>query len=418
MKILLITHNPVSTSNNMGKTFSSLFSSFSKSELCQLYIHPSRPNVDICHSYYRITDVEALKSVYTFLAPGGEVIPTSVKDIPRTITSKMKNSALSRLGRDVVWKLSRWYSKGLKLWLDREDPTHIFLAPGYAKFIYDIALKISKDRQIPIITYICDDYYFVKTPSSLIGKLQLTMLKRKMELLMKRTSCLVTICDEIKELYSKVFGVQTVTIMTGADISRIRNVDHTPNSVSYFGNVGCNRYVSLCEVGRALEEINFSKGKTYTLEIYTDEQDPNILKELVSIPTIRLQRFVTGKDFKQAMIGADLLLHTESFDAASMDLVKHSVSTKIADSLASGIPLVAYGPAEIASIKHLRRHDCAFIATTAEALNMILSKALTISKERCRVVENALCTAPKYHDREKNSAFLRSVFAEIGKENA
>ena len=39
MKVLIISHLPVATQNNMGKTFLSLFSAFEREELCQMYIY-------------------------------------------------------------------------------------------------------------------------------------------------------------------------------------------------------------------------------------------------------------------------------------------------------------------------------------------------------------------------------------------
>lgn len=413
MKILLITHNPISTSNNMGKTFLSLFSQFSKDELCQLYVHPSLPDVDACHSYYRITDREALKGICLRCSVGGEVtsLPPRAEISTPASGIKNRNKPLVRLGRDLVWKLSHWYSKHLKLWLDQEAPTHIFLAPGYAKFIYDIALRIAKDRDIPIVTYLCDDYYFVKQPSSILERLRVHLLKKKTEVLMKKTACLVAICDEIKEAYHQAFGVPAVTIMTGTEIptQRPKSADRTPASISYFGNVGCHRYRSLCDTGEALETINRQDHTAYALKVYTNEQDPEILKAFSKVPTIRLCGFVTGDAFKQAMAEADLLLHVEAFDEESIDLVKHSVSTKIADSLASGVPLIAYGPAEISSMKHLHSHQCALIATARIDLSLVLTKALTDETARRGVVDNALNTVKIYHDQKKNSNELKKI---------
>lgn len=198
---------------------------------------------------------------------------------------------------------------------------------------------------------------------------------------------------------------------------RLREVDRVPTSVSYFGNVGCNRHLSLCEVGQVLEDINRRKGTSYILKVYTNEQDSDIINTLLAVSTIRLCGFLTGEAFQCAMAESDLLLHTEAFDRDSIDLVKHSVSTKVADSLATGIPLVAYAPAEVSSAKHLQRHNCAFIATSLEELRFVLEQALTDSEMRCCVVENALRTASIYHNKKKNSAFLRPVFTEIGEVN-
>ena len=64
MKVLLLSHNPVTTYNNMGKTFLSLFSAFRPEELCQLFLYPAVPDTACCGSYYRFTDREALHSIW------------------------------------------------------------------------------------------------------------------------------------------------------------------------------------------------------------------------------------------------------------------------------------------------------------------------------------------------------------------
>ncbi len=423
MKILLITHNPLSTYNNMGKTFLSLFSEFDRDELCQLYIHPSLPDVDICHAYYRITDREVLRSVYTRKAPGREItrdmmsqVPTDASnhEDPPAVNIKNKSSAIVRLGRDAVWKLSCWYSKKLKAWLDKEQPTCIFLAPGYAKFIYDVALRIAKDRRIPIATYICDDYYFVSPPTSVLSKLQLRLLKKKTQALMRRSSCVIGICDEIKDSYQKAFNVPAVKLMTGASRSATHADDRgDPQDLSYFGNVGCGRYASLTEIGQALEELNREKGTSFVLKIYTSEKDPEILGRLQSCPTVKLCGFVTGEALDQAMSQTGLLVHTEAFDEESIDLVKHSVSTKIADSLASGIPLFAYGPSSVASMKHLISQKCAITATSKACLKPMLEAAFFDIGCRADTVARALETAAMFHDSEKNSRDLQALLSEL-----
>lgn len=417
MKILLITHNPISTYNNMGKTFLSLFSEFDEAELCQFYIHTSNPDVKICQSYYRITDSEALKSLYTACNLGGEVYFQSAGELPEITAPVIKNkdSAIKRLARDAVWKLSKWYSPELIAWLDREKPTHIFIAPGYAKFIYDIAIKIAEDLQLPIVAYICDDYYFVKTPTSILEKIQLLLLKKKMDALMKKTCCLVTICDEIKNRYSEFFNVPGVTIMTGASVRKLKDIDieRSNQIISYFGNIGWGkRYLSLCEVGRVLEQINRQKGTFYTLKVYTDERNETILRALSSVSTIRLCAFVTGDAFVEAMSEADLLLHVEAFDEKSVDIVKYSVSTKIADSLASGIPLLAYCPENISSMKHLIHNNCALTATSQEELKSILEDTLLHPVSLVEIAERAQQTAAKCHDKKTNSRRLKAILEE------
>ena len=425
MKILVISHNSFATHQSMGKTFLSLFSNFQKEELCQLYIYPTIPDVDVCNSYFRVTDKDVLHSIFKFKALGGEIDKSKIasqkpelfenaEDI-NIYRKKNNKDPLKRLLRDLIWKFGHWYGNNLKAWLQKEKPTCIFLSPGYAKFIYDIALKISKELNIPIVTYICDDYYFVKEPEGITAKLQLSLLRKKTDKLLNKTSHLVTISNEIKDYYFNKFKVPASVIMTGSNLeSDLKTrVKENRTTISYFGNVSCNRYTSLIAIGQELDRINDELSENFSLNIFTAENDINILDSLKACKSINLMPFVSGEEFIKAFFNAEVLLHTEAFDENSIDLVKHSVSTKIADSLFSGIPLLAFGPDSVSSMKHLIRNDCAVIATNPDELRNAVFKVLNDKDECMRVAEKAVNTAMIYHDRTKNSKTLKNILTYI-----
>lgn len=425
MKVLIISHNCFSTYNNMGITLCSLFSQFRKEELCQLYIYPSLPDVDICGSYYRITDKDILRSGVFLKAPGGPVNTEHLKFGGGAAFEHARDAAVYRrkgnadpavrILRDALWSASRWYSPQLRRWIGQEKPTCIFLAPGYAKFIYDVAMKISEDFALPIVTYICDDYYFLKEPETVLGRMQLSALQKKTDRLMAKTRHLVAICQEIRGCYTRRFGVEASVIMTGAAMER-QSVDPRkdgPVVISYLGNIRNNRSVTLAEIGRTLADIARESGTHCVLDVYTSEKDPQILARLEGCETIRLHDFVSGQALGQVFRNSDLLLHTEAFDAENVDLVKHSVSTKIAESLASGVPLIAYGPEEIASMGHLIRNQCAFTATSARELRPMLERALFDPGAREAILERATETAEKFHNQENNGALLYQLLQNL-----
>lgn len=418
MKILIISHNPISTYQNMGKTLESLFYKFDRSELCQFYIYPSIPDSDKCGSYYRITDKDVLRSYYKFKVLGREISPelnrhqmfSDEKD-EQLYRNRKNKTAVRMLVRDSMWKLSHWFNADLRKWVDAEAPTCIFVVPGTAKFLYDIALKISKYKKIPIITYICDDYYFVNKPDGVLERIKTAMLHKKIEKLMKNSKQLVLICDELKEIYSKNFGIPAITVMTGSNypIGSDVCVCDSPKTITYMGNIRCNRFYSLAEIGRALDEINTENGTDYRLDIYSGEKDASILAHFEGINSINFCGFVGGEDFDRVFHAAELLLHTESFDEASIDSVKHSVSTKIADTMGSGIPMIAYGPDCVSSMKHLIRNDCAVCITSREELKAKLLNAFEDTEELKRVATNGLKAADIFHNSEKTSAYFYDV---------
>lgn len=419
MKVLIISHNPITTQNNMGKTFLSLFSEFDREELCQLYIYPTLPNVDRCTSFYRVTDKEMLRALIPGKKVGGVIKTEQIQasqglyedPTDESLYRNRKNkSALRRLLRDAIWKFGRWYTRDLKSWLRNEAPECVFVAPGAAKFIYDIALRIAQDWKIPIVTYICDEFYFVKDSGKLLESIRMYLFRRKMTELMKKTACLITISEELKEVYTKHFGVQAIVLMTGAAISKVKKPrNEKPQRICYFGNVRCNRYIGLNQIGQELDAINEEKGTNYRLRIYTMEKDSQIRATLQQSKSVELHPFLTGEAFLNAFQQAQLLLHVEAFDEESIDRVRHSVSTKIADSLASGIPLVAYGPDCVSSMQHLLRHDCAMIATSKQQLRQVLTEAFLDDAIRERVAKKGLETADLWHDSVHTSLGLRDA---------
>lgn len=424
MKVLIISHLPVATQNNMGKTFLSLFSQFGREELCQLYIYPAIPDVDRCSSFYRVTDKDILRSIVSGKKAGGEVNRALIgssqglyehAEDETFYRSRKNKSALRRILRDMMWKMGHWYNGNLTAWLEKEKPDCIFVAPGAAKFCYDFALEIAGKRDIPVVSYICDEYYFVRRPDEPLDRFRLKLLQRKMEKLMEESACVVTICDELKEAYGRRFGVKAVTLMTGTswEIAAEPKIVTSPRSVCYFGNIRCNRYISLGQIGRELDRINEERGTDLKLKIYTSEKDPEILGTFRDIRSAELCGFVTGAEFEKVFSSAELLLHTEAFDEASIDFVQHSVSTKIADSLASGIPLLAYGPESVSSMKHLLRYNCALTALSEDELRPMLEKAFFDEGVRRSAAENALAAARECHGKDTAGIRLRVLLEKI-----
>jgi len=67
---------------------------------------------------------------------------------------------------------------------------------------------------------------------------------------------------------------------------------------------------------------------------------------------------------------ADVLVHVEAFDRASRRYTHYSISTKIPEYMAAGRPILAYGPAEAASLKYILKSQCG-LAVSERSASMI-----------------------------------------------
>ena len=402
MKILIISHNPMSTQFGIGKTLLSLFSEFKKEELCQLYTNSALPNQDVCESYYRITDQAVLKGVFQRKVIAGTVIAQKKTDgvISKKPSNPKNRQPHREILRDIIWKLSPWYSSNLKSWLLKQRPTCIFVAIGSGKFLYELSLKISNEFHIPIVTYVCDDFYFMEPQPSICSNMWKKMLVKKTDQLLATSKGIVAICEELGSRYGDYFNKDYCTIMTGTNysISQSVCVKRKISKLSYFGRLNINRFRSLAEIAQTLDLINCEKNTNIILEIYSEEPSETVKKSFEAVRSVKFCGFLNGKDFSEKFFNAHILVHVEAFDRQSIERVRFSVSTKIADSLASGIPLFAYGPEEVASIQHLVRNQCAIVSSAKETLKENLEKILFDEQIRNAVATRELQTAQLYHN--------------------
>ena len=113
-------------------------------------------------------------------------------------------------------------------------------------------------------------------------------------------------------------------------------------------------------------------------------------------------------------MGASIaVIHTESFKEEFKQAVAYSVSTKIADSLASGTCILAYGPKDVASIRYLIDNDVAFVVNNYEDLQTKLVELITNAELRSQIETNAKRLAGLNHNGQKNTKLIYEVMASL-----
>ena len=388
----------------MGKTLMSLFSEFKKEDLMQLYFHPAIPTVDCCDNYYRITDRDAINSILK----RGSCGKTVSADIRRGCeikteqeSGKIKNkSFFMRRIRDLLWEISAWKSAGLKKWLLEGSPDIAFFASGDAVFSQKIARWVSKFLDIPLVTYVCDEYYFYHK-----GLLK-RVLTKNIAKTIKSSERVIAICEDLGKIYFETFGTEYDAVMTGSSFEAGSLEKKKCEEISYIGNTALNRWKSLIDIADVLDDLNRGNSWNYKLVYYGSKNC-----ELEN--KIEYGGFLNVEGIAQAMSKSCMLVHVETFDKEYIPRLEYSVSTKIADSLASGSCMLAYGPGKLASMKHLVRNNCCVFAENKADLKRELGKIFLDEQEIAKKEANALETARKFHDSKTNSLKLRKILEEL-----
>ncbi len=418
-KVLVVGHNVFCKSTAFGKTLCSFFNGWDKTRLAELYFHSEIPTTDVCTNYYRITDTDVLKSVFTFNRKNVgtefcDVFENPTSTSPRTDRGlKKKIYEYSRrrtstiyIARNLMWSLSGWYSKKLKEWLDEFNPDVIFFASGDYAFAYKVAYRISAERNIPIITYCCDDYYINPlNPKSLLSSLVHNNLMKNVNRCISRSTSIITICKEMATEYEKLFNKRTTILYTGYS-----SVTNTPNdysnTISYLGNLGYDRYKSLIEIGQAIKKLKWNDGSHIQLDVYSTESRPYITEQLTLDNGIIFHGAVSQNEVNQIIKKSFMVIHTESFDAENIKKVKFSISTKVADLLASGTCILGYGSDEVASIKHLKENNAALVITDRSNITETIKQIIEQPEQRLKIIQNALALAQSKHSPDVVTAIV------------
>lgn len=414
MRVLIISHNVISESNNMGKTLLSYFSDFLPDELAEFYIQDAEPsNALVCKNYYRITDREALASI--FVGGKGKVCcPATIETGSKKRLGyesvrqygRRRNSLVYYI-RNFVWGVSRWRTKSLLSWLNEFNPDVIFFMAGDYSFMFKIVLDIQEFVQKPLVVCCTDDHFiFNRNETSCFGRAQHRSYMSVVNKTMKKASCILTISDSMSKAYSQLFSKPCYTIHTGAK-KRECHKDSEGSRVAYFGNLSFGRFEQLVEVGKAVKRLGLSG--LDGIDVYSSEKKARYLVGLTEENGIYFHGEIPPAEVYKRMDDCLAVIHTESFDQKNQNMVRYSVSTKIADSLLNGPCVIAYGPEGVASIDYLKVNNAAYVITKPELLEKGLREILTDEKLRKTIKLNARRLGEQNHNSSNSSARLRDL---------
>ena len=400
----------------MGKTLISYFKDFDARDIAQFYIHSEIPTSNICKNYYSVTDKEMIKSILGYRT--GTIYNENNIDLNRKSSridtgtdaklyqKARKRTPLIYLLRNLWWKIGHWNNKKFKNWLDEFNPECVFLASGDYSFIYNIALKIAKSRNIPLYVSCMDDYYFYnKNENKLFGKFQHRIFMKSVHKTMNYASKIFCICESMSKDYTTLFKKECITIHTGASFEE-KLIVEKKNKISYIGNLSLNRYLQLVDIGRTIKGLNLDIDH---IDVYSGETRQEILEHMIPKNGIVFHGSISADEVKEVMAESLAVIHTESFDKDIENLVRYSVSTKIADSLMSGTCILAYGPSNVASIKYLLDNNAAYCICLKSELNDKLRDFLKNQSLREEIIENALVLALKNHKPTKNHDLIKDI---------
>lgn len=414
-----VPYNEKSTS----RAFASYFSGMKRENLAQIFSNTKKPLKGHCGTLYQITDQSLLKRHFNSEIHVGNIFyyddldwaePDEERNNSRSVISTLyrigkKKNSLVYLLRKRLWKKKYWCTQELNNWLDNFRPECIFLSFSDDFFILQIALYVAERFNIPIVSSIGDDYYFnyKKTLSPLyhIYKISYRALVDKV---FKHGGGAIYIGDKIRDKYNSEFGIsngQTVYLTSSISRRDFRAINLESPVFSYFGNIRLGRNESIIDIGNAIGKIN----PKYKLNVYSDEMEKRYWGEISKHPNIEFHGGVPYAEVQKKTLESDVLIIVEGFKKCDVDITRYSLSTKVADSLASGVSVLAYGSNQCGAIEYAKSTGCVETCIQKEQLVETIKRMIEDVDLQHRNYDGAIKITEKNHRLSQSTAIFSTV---------
>ena len=292
--------------------------------------------------------------------------------------------------------------------MDDFHPDCVFLSFSDDFFIPQIALYVAQRYNIPIVSSIGDDYFFNDRFSiSPIYHIYKTEYKKLIRKVLAYKGSAIYISDKIRDKYNTEFGLDGKTVYLTSEIRRreFRTINLETPVITYFGNIRIGR-------NYALNDIAFSLGKidrNYVLRIYSGENDRKYYSIFEKNPYAEYCGSISYAEVQEKMTESDITIIVEGFNKKDIDQSRYSLSTKAADTLASGVSILTYGSQECGIVEYMQSTNASAVCTDKKKLKETIMALLDDIDLQKQYYINAEIVTEKHHNLKQSCAVFESV---------
>lgn len=419
-RLLVISRAPWLEDNSTGATLSEFFSDFLDYDIYGLCLREAPMVTSICKENFYMSEGQIIRALMR-RGNVGKITGESFGEMKnqnreKNLYNKAKkyNFVIFQFLRELLWGTGIWKNDNLNNYLDKVRPDIIFFPDFPCAYAHKVLKYIQKRTNAKVAIFHADDCYTLKQFSISPLYWLFRIYQRKwIRSSVKLASMHYVISDVQKEDYDRAFGVENKILTKFGDFSgevSLKEEFNDPIQIVYTGNIGLNRWKSLAMIVKALEKIN-EDGTKAELKIYTANEITNNMKKALDKPeTSRLMGKVPANEIPTIQNMADILVHVEAFDLKNRLVVRQSFSTKIVDYLKRGRAILAVGPKNVASIKHLVDNDCAIVACNVDELILKINEIIEDKEKMNKYAKKAYECGKRLHNQDNMHKMLYNDF--------
>lgn len=270
-------------------------------------------------------------------------------------------------------------------------PDVIYFRPVDSGVLLDVAERVVSVLGKPLVVHMMDDWpeRLRVTDYSTFQRVNGTLRR-----LLEKSSQRLSICQAMSDAYRTRYGGDWLPLANGVDLSNYPAKDWTQRSpvspvapfvIRYMGGLADDmNYASVCDIAETVAKLQ--KDIPVHFEIYTmDWYRAKAERDLGGLPGVSVGPLVEDHLYSSLLCDADALLIAYNFDPKSIAYIGLSLANKMPECLASGVPVLAYGPLNVATINYLKAADLAQVVESRDAVALRAAIRELISQpEKCR----------------------------------
>lgn len=345
--------------------------------------------------------------------PGNRQAGPVIKDQPSSVSRKQKLQFKSIFRNFAIETYSLFpykYTKALESFIIDFNPDFVYTIVDDIRD-YRLAVKISQRFNIPFYPHIVDDWpniKYTKSPLSIIYKFWFRLWIKKVIKNSRKVFCISELmCKEYEKRYH---CSKFIPLMHSIEIVSESKELKSIHNLIYTGSLYLGRYQTILSLCKIIERHNLQ----IQVSIYCKpEQWRDVGSHFTNIKNVQYGGFVSQSQISEELKKSDGLLFVESFDESLLDYTRLSLSTKVPEYLASGIPVFAAGNENQGSIQYLIENGAAYVAKDHLSLESMFLDFIQL-KDHERICSKAQEIAKQNHLKSvQKDKFLNTILSSL-----
>ena len=417
-----------SEQSGSGTYLRRLFSGWPVDHVATICGATSLPDWSRCSRHYRTGDSEfRLQALFKRFVPAiisGPVFPVALdstleprKTPSRSISHRIAQSSWRLLlfilgGGEILYKVGP--SPKLVKWaLDFQAEVIYghFSSLNSLRFL----LRMQHALDIPLVLHFMDDFPEALYRNGFASRYLRKIYLSEFSALVHSADVAIAICQEMAEEYEKRYQRKVLSLPMPVEIdayqteTRTQWVSGQPFRLRYGGRVGWAIRESLADVAGVIHKL-WQDGVDVTFDLATFQKDL-LPGNCINLRGVNIQRPGPLADLPRLQAAADILLICYDFDPVSFREARYSMPSKLADCLASGSPILVYGPAGLPVVEYARRGGWGKVVDIRDSkvLREAICELMEKSSLREQLGKTAKRLANEIHDAKIVSESLRTI---------